>query len=632
MFATEIEKLRRQVGSLDDNAVDDLPGEVWVVRPNFGVANTEKLRRALLGLNEKGFGFADQNDPEIVPNAIDLLSARVQLWTREAGIDLGKLGGTRAITFAEIIDSMRHFARRYNQSPRLALVLSGGGAKCAYQAGAIGSIEKHLLELQDYLVPDPNSVHPDDKPAVHPDVSLVVGTSGGALNALPTAIGTTAGRDGAAARPLAQIWSSIYLLDFFRPYWPVSATLGLFWAALICSGTRIATVTFHASKRWAIHDNRPAFQSTEYEPTIFALRLAAISILILIILLQLYLPGQLYSLGPENRWLFYIAWLPLCICAPWAATFLLFISIGERVLLKRGLLRSVPQETHLWRGFGFICAAGLLLAVTVLCLHKSLSSGDKMQEVIVSKILQILRNDVRPNESILGDQEQRATALSAAICEEGMVRRRDLVMTVSLLGAPGDADRYVYLPAIAEDRPPSYEQRAIKLQRGIGMNFIEDENQVVKLMVASGTIFPVFPARPFVDPAGASQDLYVVDGGFAHNTPIEAAVDWGATHIIVIEASPEITIREKGSFLQNIGSAFDHLFAQAQLTDVRSRQKVEIYTLRPDREILKTLDFMPARIRRAIAQGEQDVEDGRFRQFSRPPTLLSVVGEKDGKQ
>lgn len=113
----------------------------------------------------------------------------------------------------------------------------------------------------------------------------------------------------------------------------------------------------------------------------------------------------------------------------------------------------------------------------------------------------------------------------------------------------------------------------------------------------------------------------MVDGGFSHNIPVEAALDWGATHIIVIEASHARTIREERSFFSNIGSAFDHLFEQAQLTDIRSRRRLEIFTLRPSKELLKTLDFIPSYIERAIRQGAIDVGGGRFVQVSRPPTL-----------
>jgi len=100
---------------------------------------------------------------------------------------------------------------------------------------------------------------------------------------------------------------------------------------------------------------------------------------------------------------------------------------------------------------------------------------------------------------------------------------------------------------------------------------------------------------------------------------VEAALDWGATHVIVVEASPRPKFDESSMLLQNLAMAFDHLFEQAQLTDLRSRQKTEIYLIRPQREILKTLDFVPSLMRAAIKQGTEDAEKGEFMQFSRPP-------------
>ena len=116
----------------------------------------------------------------------------------------------------------------------------------------------------------------------------------------------------------------------------------------------------------------------------------------------------------------------------------------------------------------------------------------------------------------------------------------------------------------------------------------------------------------------------VVDGGFAHNSPVEAALDWGATHIVVVEASPSVRLDEQPSFASNLSVAFDHLFEQAQKTDHRSRDRVEIYYIRPRRELLKTMDFVPALMQNAIDEGKTDVQAGRFVQFSRPPVLAPV--------
>src|SRR5262249_17728574 len=144
-------------------------------------------------------------------------------------------------------------------------------------------------------------------------------------------------------------------------------------------------------------------------------------------------------------------------------------------------------------------------------------------------------------------------------------------------------------------------------------------------VIASGTIFPFFPPHPVTGLGSPNDNLTLVDGGFAHNTPVEAAAKWGATHIIVIEASPELLYAEHGSFGQNLLAAYYHLFAQAQLIDTRSRQEVEIYTMRPREASLDTLDFVPFLTHAAAMRGLTDAKEGRFRKYSRPPQFEDSV-------
>jgi hypothetical protein len=245
-----------------------------------------------------------------------------------------------------------------------------------------------------------------------------------------------------------------------------------------------------------------------------------------------------------------------------------------------------------------------------------------MRELVANRFVELLKDIRSPTHTDSGEEAGLAiTRLSAAICDPDLVRRRDLVMTVSLLTNNGTSDRYLYLPAKVEGSTPNYDQRGIKLGGGREFSYVSEPTKILELMMASGTIFPIFPSHSMSDPASEAR-MSFVDGGFAHNIPVEAAVDWGATHIVVIEASPELDRNEKPSFIGNVGTAFDHLFAQAQLTDVRSRETVEIYTLRPRKEILKTLDFVPALTKKAVAQGKKDADDGRFRERSRVPKLM----------
>jgi len=55
-----------------------------------------------------------------------------------------------------------------------------------------------------------------------------------------------------------------------------------------------------------------------------------------------------------------------------------------------------------------------------------------------------------------------------------------------------------------------------------------------------------------------------------HNSPVEAAALWGATHIILIQASPPERVEHR-NFLENASAAFNHLYDQAQRVDAQSK-------------------------------------------------------------
>jgi predicted acylesterase/phospholipase RssA/ABC-type phosphate/phosphonate transport system substrate-binding protein len=112
----------------------------------------------------------------------------------------------------------------------------------------------------------------------------------------------------------------------------------------------------------------------------------------------------------------------------------------------------------------------------------------------------------------------------------------------------------------------------------------EYRDKLMDVVIGSSSIFPVFQPRPLTMVQGGQPATLaeLIDGGFAHNSPVEAAVLWGATHIILVEASPEERQEAPSDYLlANSISAFNYLFNQAQLTDARSRGSVEIFSLRP---------------------------------------------------
>lgn len=84
-----------------------------------------------------------------------------------------------------------------SSNPNVALILSGGGARAAYQAGAMLALSK--------LLPDP-SRNP---------FPIISGTSAGAVNAVALAAGATDFRR--AAGYLAQVWKQVHIENIYDP-------------------------------------------------------------------------------------------------------------------------------------------------------------------------------------------------------------------------------------------------------------------------------------------------------------------------------------------------------------------------------------------------------------------------------
>jgi len=204
-------------------------------------------------------------------------------------------------------------------------------------------------------------------------------------------------------------------------------------------------------------------------------------------------------------------------------------------------------------------------------------------------------------------------------------------------------DRYFYVPAEGGRISQFKTGKAVETSpfgaRGVDLTERGKDYDYPKLLLGvvrgSGTIFPGFP--PVTIKAFPTNDSSVslIDGGFVHNSPVEAAVQWGATHIILIEASPKSgreKQKERGAarrlendLLQNTGEAFNYLFDQAQLLDVRSRKKVAIFVLRPDRQdYLGTMDFSRGRMHDAIQTGRNDAAGARFEWQYGEPHFLAV--------
>ncbi len=154
-------------------------------------------------------------------------------------------------------------------------------------------------------------------------------------------------------------------------------------------------------------------------------------------------------------------------------------------------------------------------------------------------------------------------------------------------------------------------------------------------ILGSGAVFPFFPARTLDNCPRRGEQLYLVDGSFGHHVPIEAALRWGATHIFIVDPSPEsqLDYRTNRSLFENSQVALGHLFEQAQKMDKQAHQvKIagdrppQIYRVNPaaTKHRISLLNFASVPINDAINAAVKSMSEGsdRFLRQLNPPYFL----------
>jgi predicted acylesterase/phospholipase RssA/ABC-type phosphate/phosphonate transport system substrate-binding protein len=666
---TEMPKLAREEARKAFKRVKDFPGlndddylipqNVWVAGPRFEYA--DKLKTFLQEHENKSLAgahdFANRGDNAQDKNGY----TRVRKWASDLNVMANK---PQFVTLDEIHSLLAHYRSEHGakDSPRLALVLSGGGAKCAYQVGALEVVERKIGD----------------------DIGLVAGTSGGALNAVPVALGVTAKYPGR----LADVWLNLDLLDIARPSALVRTFLGLWVASVVIFLVGIARwVSSFWSWPWGLLGVAPvllallaalltlfvlSWVSSEWIDRRDSLRYTQILLafgygkLVMPVALALGLllwwagthPNPTTSLGsrrkallarwqaigyPAAKWL-----LALPTCAAWLALRLTEsadqgLSESDAALSRRPILAR----------YTLAAAAFALLPVFTILSLVYWSGGTLFQEADIerayaSHFADLTRGEVgTPEVDLSAPLDVLLPDLSERMVEKikKNPRKRDLVITGSALSGPegGVTDRYFCIPAEGGRLSQFKTGKAVEMSplgaRAVDLTEQGKDHDYPKLLLGvvrgSGTLFPGFP--PVIIKAFPTNDSSVslIDGGFVHNSPVEAAVQWGASHIILIEAAPRslrATEKERGTamsnqndLLQNTGEAFNYLFDQAQLSDVRSRKKVAIFVLRPDgQNFLGLMDFCRGKIRDAIETGRNDAAGARFEWQYGEPHFLTI--------
>jgi phosphoserine phosphatase len=143
--------------------------------------------------------------------------------------------------------------------------------------------------------------------------------------------------------------------------------------------------------------------------------------------------------------------------------------------------------------------------------------------------------------------------------------------------------------------------------------------RALQAVFASGSPFPVFPAHKVALPNGCEVPL--VDGGYAHNVPLEAAVASEARQVLVINASPEdedtegAAARVLSDLARGARRIFPFLFSRAQELDRSMARRLMVASLTPhpddNRAWPSLLDFRQEQQDRVVDQANREIEERR---------------------
>jgi predicted acylesterase/phospholipase RssA/ABC-type phosphate/phosphonate transport system substrate-binding protein len=718
-----------------------IPQEVVLITSNFK-AHKQMMKDIFVPKDRNGNEYTEVND------WVEQYQAGVVQWVKALDLKPSKLGQS-FFSLEQIISKVRSYENTHPGNSRIALVLSGGGAKCAYQIGVIRAIENQIAAHNEEFLnakvdgepPTDGNALPSPSPAPRPlDIGLVVGTSGGAINALSVALGLTRNEEGQEA--LQNVWLSFQQKDFFRPWTPVPFTLGLiigfsqalliivalrlfderkiqwrersrfvigvlsllavvllftqfrFWAslpimiAIVYVGLQLfenqsdnwrsrAAIVLLASgiiEFVLLFTNVSPWRAFPFVLATFAFLFAAIVMVVGIrvftndagnwlkyfgvampvIAVALFAVLMLWNSAVQSIWqlsknhVLHHVWMAFTMNLPVSAICL--AAIGALILIAELTERSKPSRVSKSRRVVYelqelqsinqqffvnrkqILRTLVISLIILICLQvgrsllvdKSLSSSEGLDYVFAQKLPLLLEKhpDTNGKVEVAGSNDhEKLSDLSKQIIGKGWLKR-DLIITTSLLSHGDDPpDLYFYhhysgdgaYQGKTPDRtfPPDLRFKSFSEQ--------DYMTRLLDVIIGSATIYPVFDPRN-VSLAQSMQsgdnnarlNFDLIDGGFAHNSPIEAAVAWGATHIILIEASPEPKASSHRHLLDNSVDAFNYLFNRAQLTDARSRGKIEIFSIRPEPDPfaaspnLCTFDFDEFLMKDKIEEGWND--------------------------
>jgi len=324
-----------------------------------------------------------------------------------------------------------------------------------------------------------------------------------------------------------------------------------------------------------------------------------------------------------NHWILHLGLVfILLLIFRWVLAAPVFIGLG--MLLTPWVLErlKITWDWNQRRALLLSSLAGLAIAFATLVtavlffLEVSISSSTGITRVFAEKMPTVVAgvdpDRTYPDLEQKCSEDRRLCSISRQLINGKMIKR-DLLITASRLHDHEENskllpdDLYFYVSRSTEEVP--WDNRFVSLDN--------NPYDLLDAVIGSSTIYPVFPPKPLKrvymrkgvgTGMGEQPEVDIIDGGFIHNSPIEAAKSWGATHIVLIEASPSESSGPAHSFEEHVANALDYLFSQAQRTDMSSKGSVEVFEIRPDGEnAMDVMDFNPRLIQGALQRGKNDV-------------------------
>ena len=419
------------------------------------------------------------------------------------------------------------------------------------------------------------------------DINLVVGTSGGAINSVPVALGITSSAEG--QDDWKQVWLKLDQREVLRFDWKVRMISGIWIGVLQLSLLLLVS--------WPI----PVLKWRAYLVSWAMLILGSLELLLVLLPIT---PWQMLG----NNHLLHHAWLCIASGLPYSSTLLMVLGTGYLVIqlrrFRRGESRHFSRRGLAWGMTVILLGLPILQLANVLFVGETFSRGEGMVQSIEDGVTTLVdrhraRSGRAPSVREGDNVNERLQSLSRQMVQDRLFQR-DLVIAVNCIQQSSDglpSDLFFYLPGQEKSPLPHLGDRGIPLK--------DHPEKLLDVVIGSGTIYPVFPARTLYNFPVPGQSVELVDGGFAHNSPVEAAVLWGATHIIQLLATPEKR-RPRKNLATNALAAYSHLFKQSQLADNRSAKQVSVFTLQPAPPHICVLDFADILIEQSIERGYRD--------------------------